>query len=576
MERDGISVRTSLHLDIASGFRNVAELLADTTLSYSPRSRLAHSVTPGALVHVFEGGFSYRICSASSTDAHLWTAGGVGLEAVQHALSGFVPEQFGAVGDGETDDQFALELFIAACRQARCPVRLPGRAYAHSNVLTDTSGLDWYGSGERTRLVALPGFPLTYQTDEGGSSIPAPQVWIDRRNELSDRGRLEFQGITIDGNKIAPCGVLITAGATLHLHDCGIEDHTQVNLVLDAVQNSKASDLRLRRCDGFNLRLVNFVRRTRVERVDCRKSGPIGIDVDVDSSYPGYDGVTSNQNEPAHITFCDAVWEDIQPGQTKASVLHLGDCGLVKVEDVQIVDSAGGRTGPLVDISATANYPVFESCRFNGGLSPLPLLEQGGFEARFVYCEFLNAGKVSGPAQDVIQCSGRTFFEDPIFTNIEKTGKLISSGGSPLLATLRSKGFASGTTGNRPSMEDVDAVFRYYNTSFGREEIWDHVAGRYVLSDGTPADVANQTLQIGAGASAVITPVAARETWMVSAYRTGSTSQHAVAVIKVSDNDSLVTPISSNEASFALTSEGITLSNDSGSTRYFVVSARRL
>ena len=66
----------------------------------------------------------------------------------------FLPEQYGAVGDGTTDDTTALQACFTAAIAAKGKVKLAAKTYKYAGLLaTVTEGIDVEGSGERTILL---------------------------------------------------------------------------------------------------------------------------------------------------------------------------------------------------------------------------------------------------------------------------------------------------------------------------------------------------------------------------------------------------------------------------------------
>tara|TARA_R100001086_G_scaffold180400_4_gene100170 strand:- start:832 stop:3132 length:2301 start_codon:yes stop_codon:yes gene_type:complete len=92
------------------GFTDVADLLADTTLTYTS-GQLARTVVAGDIVRTASEGFAYEVAASGASDEHVTTAGGVKLYAVPDSAGFLSFEQLGAVGDGVTDDHDA---FVAA------------------------------------------------------------------------------------------------------------------------------------------------------------------------------------------------------------------------------------------------------------------------------------------------------------------------------------------------------------------------------------------------------------------------------------------------------------------------------
>lgn len=66
----------------------------------------------------------------------------------------FLPEQYGAVGDGTTDDTTALQACFTAAIAAKGKVKLAAKTYKYAGLIASvTQGIDVEGSGERTILL---------------------------------------------------------------------------------------------------------------------------------------------------------------------------------------------------------------------------------------------------------------------------------------------------------------------------------------------------------------------------------------------------------------------------------------
>ena len=93
--------------NLADSYPTVASLLADTLMEYTPNGAVPVSV--GDIVAA--GGFRY-IVVASGGDVQNSAGTPVQLEALPLPNGGFIGAQFGAIGDGVTDDRAALQLMI--------------------------------------------------------------------------------------------------------------------------------------------------------------------------------------------------------------------------------------------------------------------------------------------------------------------------------------------------------------------------------------------------------------------------------------------------------------------------------
>lgn len=117
-------------------FSTVAGLLGDTAMSYT--SAEAVLVTAGEYLKA--GQYLYQVAAAGAANHHLTTAGGVKL----YVLTDEAPlaEQFGAKGDGTTEDSSAISAALTAFGQ----VRLGAKTYRARNIQL-TGGRTLLGRG---------------------------------------------------------------------------------------------------------------------------------------------------------------------------------------------------------------------------------------------------------------------------------------------------------------------------------------------------------------------------------------------------------------------------------------------
>ncbi|KMK65210.1 hypothetical protein [Puniceibacterium sp. IMCC21224] len=94
LDQDNLAIRSSRSFGVAHGFRTTDEMRADTVLSYTDGFG-RQTVSPGGIVSVADGGYSYAVAHFDAVDHHLATAGGVRLY-VQPRDNTVTPEQFGA------------------------------------------------------------------------------------------------------------------------------------------------------------------------------------------------------------------------------------------------------------------------------------------------------------------------------------------------------------------------------------------------------------------------------------------------------------------------------------------------
>lgn len=114
----------SKNTEAAKRFDSVLALLADTSLTYTAGS--VSSVTTGALIETRAEGFAYQVAASGASDHHGTTAGGVKLYVLPGPNGVISPLQFGAVGDGVTDDSSAVSSWLAYCRDQDAEGKVSG------------------------------------------------------------------------------------------------------------------------------------------------------------------------------------------------------------------------------------------------------------------------------------------------------------------------------------------------------------------------------------------------------------------------------------------------------------------
>jgi len=92
--------------NVVQAFKDVAALLADTTLSYS-------GLSAGDVITTRSEAFAYEVAASDATDEHVTTAGGVKLYVLAGSAR-YDVKAFGAVGDGATDDTAAIQAAVTA------------------------------------------------------------------------------------------------------------------------------------------------------------------------------------------------------------------------------------------------------------------------------------------------------------------------------------------------------------------------------------------------------------------------------------------------------------------------------
>lgn len=127
---------------LRASFTTVANLVADTTLSYTEGDNLFR-VDSGDVIAA--DAFSYQVAISTASDNNLTTAGGIKLYVLIGADGSYNVKAFGAVGDGVTDDSTAVQAAIdqAVADGMPGPVVFPhsDNFYLLTNIALDGSNL---------------------------------------------------------------------------------------------------------------------------------------------------------------------------------------------------------------------------------------------------------------------------------------------------------------------------------------------------------------------------------------------------------------------------------------------------
>jgi hypothetical protein len=102
---DGALVNLSAQKKFAQVRKDVATLLADTTITYTAGT--VNTVSTGDVVQTATEGFSYSVAASGATNHHVATAGGVKLYVV-NAGKGASVDALGALGNGTSNDSSAF------------------------------------------------------------------------------------------------------------------------------------------------------------------------------------------------------------------------------------------------------------------------------------------------------------------------------------------------------------------------------------------------------------------------------------------------------------------------------------
>ncbi len=222
---DDVRVASPLDAGFAAGFASVGALLADEALSYAAAAG-GHQIEVGAILHVAEGDFAYRVAAAGASDHHLATAGGLKLYALPGA-AGISVSALGAAGDGQTDDTAAIHAAIAALGPDGGDVVFPRGQYRANVKIT--------GAGNPHRNIRLVG--ADRHSGQGAGAGLVPFVGALPALQIGDDG-VDTRDVCVEG-------------LTLH----GDGNQNQKGLLLLNAYRCKFSNIQINSFSDYNLRL---------------------------------------------------------------------------------------------------------------------------------------------------------------------------------------------------------------------------------------------------------------------------------------------------------------------------------
>lgn len=153
------------------------------------------------------------------------------------ALSYVTPEQFGAVGDGETDDTEALQAAIEYCQINNQHLVLPSKTYLTGQV-TINKRINITANGAvlkakiGTEKVLYVDVDVEY--DGTGTSV---------HNRVDLKAQYKIEGLKVDGSGTAENGLYISQGIKIHWTDIKIDNSTGSGIYIHRATESYFTDI---------------------------------------------------------------------------------------------------------------------------------------------------------------------------------------------------------------------------------------------------------------------------------------------------------------------------------------------
>lgn len=289
----------------------------------------------GSMVYNFPNGtgISANIDSCDVTYDPPFT-GGVAMPVCEKLADSVSVTDFGAIGDGTTDDTIAVQAAISAAQSlgAGTELRFPIGTYLISSTLNVTSGI--FLVGENGSLNGVNGTPPAGMKTviQWNSAVTGGNIirWVSLTGStVINRGGI--QGITLDGNNTATNGLYISSAAYTELDIVTFRTVNQ-GILIDDANGALSNGLYIRRFEHF-----------------C---GPNAATWSCNGLFINGD-VTGNF---ATSIFCDFMECEIINGHG-LTFRAVDSCNFVRAKIYTRSGSSG--TGYHVRFLTTVNYPTF-------------------------------------------------------------------------------------------------------------------------------------------------------------------------------------------------------------------------
>jgi hypothetical protein len=274
------------------------------------------------------------------------------------------PEQYGAKGDGTTDDNAALTASLGS----NSPILFSEGDYSTSIIFVADNGRKLYGEGPRSKLKALAGFPATMDMPfaSGAGTSTTPAALLQRPQTSGESNRMGMSDLAIDANSQAPVGVYWGIAADIQIDNVQITGSTGAGFITDGPQNTSFSNITVK--DGTRVRILNGTYNCNFLSLDITDTTDGFIEIGADSTYPSYQYFSASDG-PRNVTFRNCIWERAE-GTPTVMVDIKSDTRSIALEDVEVTFTGGtGSPNSLTSLVKVSDSfrSRFRDCIFTGG-----------------------------------------------------------------------------------------------------------------------------------------------------------------------------------------------------------------
>ncbi|MDO3675738.1 glycosyl hydrolase family 28-related protein [Paenibacillus ehimensis] len=310
-------------------------------------------------------------------------------------------KEFGALGDGKTDDTLAIQTALA--KTPNKSVFFPAGTYLISSTINVPVYSSLIGEGNGSKIKCL---------------TPVPMLVLSSSNQFGNRYGV-IRDLSLDGAWKATAGIVlnnVVVGRSFY--DVQIFNVNGTALQMDATQNCNFQSIHIENA-VIGMALYNGAGNNMFSRIEIEKINKYGVLMDVNPSLPGYNN-NGFANNPTNNSFQKAV---IERGKAVHGIyIKYGNKNTFRDCDIVLGVDAGES---IVKIEKDGNLNYFERCNFPGGLKGNPAVIQKGHKNYFKQCCFESYQK----GAQVMQLSGRTIVEHPHFG--DPSYQIVSVEGDP-------------------------------------------------------------------------------------------------------------------------------------------------
>lgn len=312
--------------------------MAGTKISELPAATLP--LTGAETVPVVQSGATKQ--TALATIPYVPSGTGAVTRTVQAKLRETVSvKDFGAVGDGVTDDTVAIQAAFTYANGTKYAVYIPAGTYKISSALTLTRGVSVVGDARNATIIKATTANRMlnwYAATTGGDGFSG-----------------EIKDILFDGNNVAAEGILIGFGADYRLTRVKIIKISGYGLVLHTTQNSLFDQCMIESC-STNILLTNGVWNCLFYRLESASPTTYHLLSNTDATYVTITGqAATGTGVNRHNTFLASILEMGSP----ESIVRLNN----GAENVfSAVEMQGGSSGnPQIYLSSTTSNNIFNN-----------------------------------------------------------------------------------------------------------------------------------------------------------------------------------------------------------------------